>query len=39
MACALLGITLFGLTHLLCVGAITIEVLRPAKRWPAPVSR
>jgi hypothetical protein len=40
MICALLGITLFGLTHLLGAGAIALELLRrPARRWPAPVTR
>ena len=32
MACALLGFTLFGFTHLLCIGAIAIEVLRSHPR-------
>ena len=40
MVFTLLGATFFGLTHLLGIGAITIEVLRGrAKRSPAPVSR
>jgi hypothetical protein len=33
MMLSLFGITLFGLTHLLCVGAFTLEVLRrPARQ-------
>jgi hypothetical protein len=40
MALALLGITLLGFTHLLCAGAIAIEVLRrPARREAAAGSR
>jgi hypothetical protein len=32
MVCALLGFTVFGLTNLLLLGAVTIEVLRPAPK-------
>lgn len=33
MMLSLFGITLFGLTHLLCVGAFALEVLRrPVRR-------
>lgn len=40
MACALLGVTLFGLTHLLGIGAIAIELMRrPARREPAAAAR
>lgn len=35
MMLALLGITLFGLTHLLCIGAIALEISRqPLRRQP-----
>lgn len=38
MACAVLGWTFFGLTHLLFVGAVAIELLRgSAGRRPSPV--
>ncbi|MCC6348698.1 MAG: hypothetical protein IT347_03785 [Candidatus Eisenbacteria bacterium] len=33
MVCVLLGFTFFGLTHLLCAGAVALEVFRrPARR-------
>ena len=40
MACELLGFKFFGLTHLLFVGAIALELMRhPASRRPSPMSR
>jgi hypothetical protein len=39
MVCLLLGFTLFGLAHLLCAGAIAIELFRPGrKRRPSPAA-
>ena len=37
MVLVLLGLTFFGLTHLLCAGAVSIELLRrPAARRQSP---